>query len=184
MGLGQSYLQFGFAGWFQDISPELVPGFVGLLWEIGLGSSFLYGLFCKRSLSRSRRCSPRLFFPNTQFWTKISFSFIVTRPTKCSKILLVVMSAHQMLLDGCSSLPSISWCQQSSCLLSLWFIFSKGKNNKGHTAFNEVLLSGSRKWKISHSCWKVLRGKLQKSLSHPLNIATLCTTAQSGENKK
>lgn len=94
------------------------------------------------------------------------------------------MSAHQMLLDGCSSLPSISWCQQSSCLLSLWFIFSKGKNNKGHTAFNEVLLSGSRKGKISHSCWKVLRGKLQKSLSHPLNIATLCTTAQSGENKK
>lgn len=115
---------FVFPGWWQDFCPQLVAVLVGLrreaVWGSFCGVFFLNGLFWfQKSLPRSQRCLSGLFSPNVQFWTKISFSCIVTRPTKRSETHLVVTSAHQMLLGGCFSLPSISWCQQSSCLLSL-----------------------------------------------------------------
>lgn len=161
MGLGQSCLQFVCFPW-------VMAGFLPSVGSCSCGTSkrsclgkFLWCFFFKWTLliseepfPRSQRCLSGLFSPNVQFWTKISFSCIVTRPTKRSETHLVVTSAHQMLLGGCFSLPSISWCQQSSCLLSLslFNVFIGKQKQKGHTTFHKVLLSGSRKWKISSSC--------------------------------
>lgn len=188
MGLGQSYLQFVCFHWVMaGFVPSLGTCFcrtskINCLGEFS-GFFFVFnGLFWfQKSLPRSQKCLSRLFSPTVQFWTKISFSFIVTRPTKCSEIHLVVTSAYQMLLGSCFSLPSTSWCQQSSCLLSLWFnFFLKKKKRKDTQPSTKCCCqeAGNKSFPASVSIQSCFwHGKLQQSLSHPLNNATLCTTA-------
>lgn len=52
-------------------------------------------------------------------------------------------------------MPANTWCQQSSRLLSLrwvFFCFFKGKTNKRDTTTHEVLVPGTNKGNISTSC--------------------------------